>query len=134
EGATPGDALALGNLWMLHQDLRGYALLGDPAVRLPLASQAPTRSAPADSSREPSQVLLSVGDHRVDSDTGALDRLEQAALAIAGGESPGVIAQKLGLGMLRSEVEEATEVYRNAGRAALSALLNRRAQEKGRAE
>ena len=51
EGATPADMLALGNLWMLHQDLRGYALLGDPAVRLPLAGPALTRSAPAGSSR-----------------------------------------------------------------------------------
>lgn len=131
EGATPADALALGNLWMLHQDLRGYALLGDPAVRLPLASPAPARSAPADSSGERGQVTLCGGDHPADRDAGALDRLEQAALAIAGGESPGVIAQKLGVP--RSEVAEAAKIYRDAGRAALSALLGRGAQEKGRA-
>jgi len=41
-----------------------------------------------------------------------------------------VVAQKLDLP--RSEVVELARVYRDAGRAALSALLDRRAQEKGR--
>jgi hypothetical protein len=116
-GATPADALALGNLWMLHQDLLGYALLGDPAVRLPLAG-------PGDNAR-------TARSHAAELDTGMLDRLEQAALAIAGGDSPGVHAAQLGVP--RSELAEAAEVYREAGRAALSALLDRRrAQEKGR--
>jgi hypothetical protein len=113
EGATPAEALALGNLWMLHQDLLGYALLGDPAVRLPLAGRVAPRAVDAPAV-----------------DAGALDRLEQAALAIAGGASPGAIAAQLGVP--RSEVAEAAEVYREAGRAALAALLGR-AQEKGRA-
>jgi hypothetical protein len=29
-----------GHLWMLHQDLAGYVLLGDPAVRLPVAGSS----------------------------------------------------------------------------------------------
>ena len=37
EGLDAAKRLALGNLWMLYQDLCGYVLLGDPAVRLPLA-------------------------------------------------------------------------------------------------
>ena len=41
-----------------------------------------------------------------------------------------MIAQKLGVP--RSEVVEAARVYRDAGRAALSALLGRRSQDKGR--
>ena len=137
EGATPADLLALGNLWMLHQDLRGYALLGDPAVQLPLAR--PGASGASHASHGTARATPAVGSaertgsgHQVEIDAGALDRLEQAALAIAGGESPGVIAQKLG--MPRSEIAEAATVYRDAGRAALSALLDRRAQEKGRAE
>jgi hypothetical protein len=130
EGATPADMLALGNLWMLHQDLLGYALLGDPAVRLPLARQAHARTAPADSSTERGNLTLPGGVPRVDSDAATLDRWEQAALAIASGDSPGVVAQKLDLP--RSEVVELARVYRDAGRAALSALLDRRAQEKGR--
>jgi hypothetical protein len=120
EGATPAEALALGNLWMLHQDLLGYALMGDPAVRLPLAG----RGARGDDADAPAAGAPAA-------DAGALDRLEQAALAIAGGESPGAIAARLGVP--RSELAEAAEVYREAGRAALSALLGRRAQEKGRA-
>lgn len=35
-GAKADPAL-LGHLWMLRQDLMGYVLLGDPAVRLPLS-------------------------------------------------------------------------------------------------
>ena len=111
-GAVPADALALGNLWMLHQDLLGYVLLGDPAVQLPLARGAAAVRRPADV------------------DAGALDRLERAALAVAGGQSPGVVA--LELGVARSEVTEAAEIYREAGRAALATLLARRAPEKGR--
>lgn len=105
EGATPEDRLALGNLWMLHQDLLGYALLGDPAVRLPLGRGEPQRQP------------------RAPEDDAAIDRLEQAALAIAGGESPGVVAARLGLA--RSELVEASRIYREAGRAALAALLGR---------
>jgi hypothetical protein len=131
EGATPAERLALGNLWMLHQDLLGYALLGDPAVRLPLARRAAgdpgaRRAAAAAAAAAP------VAAAPVAADAGALDRLEQAALAVAGGASPGALAAQLGVP--RSELAEAAEVYREAGRAALSALLaRRRAQEKGRA-
>jgi hypothetical protein len=187
EGATPSDALALGNLWMLHQDLRGYALLGDPAVRLALASpgarsersadrdrsverergtgselRAPTADGPVQRAGTPRQEAsrerggdldaapLHAGGNRGgdldaaplqdasrdrgdERDAGALDRLEQAAIAIAGGDSPGVHAAQLGVP--RSEVAEAAKVYREAGRAALVALLDRRrAQEKGRAQ
>ncbi|MCG8418153.1 MAG: hypothetical protein MJE77_09455 [Proteobacteria bacterium] len=39
EGASESERLALGNLWMLHQDLRGYVLLGDPAAQLPLRNK-----------------------------------------------------------------------------------------------
>jgi len=116
EGTTPADMLALGNLWMLHQDLLGYALLGDPAVRLPLASSDPhvRRDPPG-----PHPVL----------DPGALDRLERAALAVAGGASPSVVALEFNLP--RSTVVEAAEVYREVGRAALLALLGRAPNEGG---
>jgi hypothetical protein len=111
---------------MLHQDLLGYALLGDPAVRLPLAgraagaAQAHRAAAPATATTSASIAVAAAGS--------ALDRLEQAALAVAGGASPGAIAADLGLP--RSEIAEAAEVYRAAGRAALTALLE--TQDKGR--
>jgi hypothetical protein len=123
EGATREDRLALGNLWMLHQDLLGFALLGDPAVKLPLA---PPRDAPGpDGPVKPDgrQPEIAV-------DPEALDRLEQAALAVAGGQSEGVLAMQLG--MARSDLVEAAGIYRKAGRAALSELLAQRAPEKGR--
>lgn len=133
EGATPDDLLALGNLWMLHQDLRGYALLGDPAVRLPLASAAARASSTpveiaverAGPARQPDPGVLGAG-----VDDATLARFERAAIAIAGGESPGVAAVELGVS--RSEAVEAAEIYREAGRAALRALLGRREQDKGR--
>ncbi|MET0403769.1 MAG: hypothetical protein ABW123_15270, partial [Cystobacter sp.] len=37
---SPVDVLQRAHLWMLRQDLGGYVLLGDPAVRLPLARSA----------------------------------------------------------------------------------------------
>ncbi|WP_052519401.1 hypothetical protein [Archangium violaceum] len=45
---TPIDLPKRAHLWMVRQDLAGYILLGDPAVRLPLSAQA-SRSAPAPS-------------------------------------------------------------------------------------
>jgi hypothetical protein len=134
-GAAPADGLALGNLWMLHQDLLGYALLGDPAVRLALASrgagEASTRTASPAGAPEVRATGRPVNEGEGGAiDAGALDRLERAAIAIAGGDSPGVVGAQLG--MPRSEAAEAAEVYRAAGRAALAALLGRRTQDKGR--
>jgi hypothetical protein len=130
EGATPAERLALGNLWMLHQDLLGYALLGDPAVRLPLGGRAAVAPGSRRAEGEP-DARRGAAPAAPDADAGALDRLEQAALAALGGASPGALAAQLGVP--RSEIAEAAEVYREAGRAALAALLDRRReQEKGR--
>jgi hypothetical protein len=135
EGGSPQELLALGNLWMLHQDLLGFTLLGDPAVRLPLASPhaAAAPRGPADDAAGAagpgaaggggSRVAIAV-------DPEALDHLERAALAVAGGESEGAVAAKLG--MDRSDLVEAAGIYRTAGRAALSELLAGREPEKGR--
>jgi hypothetical protein len=40
-GATP-DPFRLADLWTTNNDARGYAILGDPAVRLPVAAAAPS--------------------------------------------------------------------------------------------
>ncbi|HEX4423063.1 MAG TPA: hypothetical protein VH165_34335 [Kofleriaceae bacterium] len=176
--AAPGDALALGHLWMLHQDLRGYALLGDPAVRLPVAhavrdahpapgsraahdvraadearathdvraadeasppavapmspggATQPERSGQPEQAQQPGQPeqAQQPGQPEQAQQPGRpeqIDQLERAALAIAGGDSPGVLAAQLGVP--RSELVEAAAIYRNAGRAALAALLAARA-------
>jgi hypothetical protein len=167
EGAAPADVLALGNLWMLHQDLLGYAWLGDPAVRLPLASQgagdqtrrlapiamtsaraaapidpaartlstestestAPT--APAEPSARPAPAEPARRTGRVsDGPASEIDRLERAALAIIDGSSPGVLASELGVP--RSELVEAAERYRAAGRAQLADLVARSERERAR--
>ncbi len=137
EGADPDERLALGNLWMLHQDLLGFTLLGDPAIRLPLASGdgEPGAAAPAERGAAgpgPGTAGAEDASRRAEIavDPEALERLERAALAVAGGDSPGVVAAQLGIP--RSELVEAAEAYREAGRAALSELLARREPEKGR--
>jgi hypothetical protein len=126
EGATSTDLLALGNLWMLHQDLLGFTLLGDPAVRLPL-----TPAGAAEAERPQAAASGGDGGERRDVDPAALEALERAAIAVAGGDSPGVVAAHLGVP--RSDIVEAAEAYRTAGRAALSALLGRRDPDKERA-
>ena len=133
----PDELLALGNLWMLHQDLLGFALLGDPAVRLPLAppdAGAPAAETPAASGTATLGPGAAGGETRaaIAVDPDELDRLERAALAVAGGDSPGVVAAQVGIA--RSEIVEAADAYRDAGRAALSELLARREPEKGRGE
>jgi hypothetical protein len=182
EGATPADRLALGNLWMLYQDLLGYSLLGDPAVQLPLTgtahsaerhNAARSRSAGPDvrdpdatleqsagSRRPPRSTVRRLDDipgnapdredrgapspraesgdraagvegdpHRGNVDADAIERLERAVLAVAGGESPGAVAADLGVP--RSEIVEAHEIYREAGRAALATLIAQRDAQKG---
>ena len=132
EGATPEDKLALGNLWMLHQDLLGYALLGDPAVQLPVAGRAAPAAAArrpgAGASAEVATTTAAAPAAGADVDPAVVDRLEQAALAFAARESATVIADRLGL--TRMAVKELAEVYRQAGRAALAAWHE--TQEKGR--
>jgi hypothetical protein len=43
-GAPMNDEARLGHRWMLHQDLDGYILLGDPAARLSIESHGARRS------------------------------------------------------------------------------------------
>jgi hypothetical protein len=114
------------SLWMLHQDLAHFVLLGDPAVRLPLArppvaEQAPERvsavslsalglpgsAPPAPSSRwEPASVEKQVLELLV-----GLRPLE--ALAASHGVSP-------------QELRRWADIYRAAGLAALAGELSRK--------
>jgi hypothetical protein len=90
-----------GHLWMLRQDLAGYVLLGDPAVRLPI-----TGGPASEQTGEPAEVVT---------------RAESAVLAVLGGDSVALAAERHGLE--RAELERLVARYRAAGRGALEAAL-----------
>jgi len=120
-GTDNADSLTLGNLWMLRQDLLGYALLGDPAVRLPLS---PTREAGAHPGTTEGEVARSVSSGAVHfgADKDELERWERAVLQVAREESPGVVAGESNIP--RSALIEAERRYREAGREALARFLD----------
>ncbi len=136
ESSDPG--LRLAHLWMLRQDLLGYILLGDPAVRLPLVPPAePVASA---ESADPYALAASLGlmgspdpEERRASRTARrpppttaanppqppLDQLESAIGAIlCGASEPAQLAAQLGLPL--PQLLDYVERYRQAGRAALA--------------
>lgn len=94
-----------GHLWMLRQDLAGYVLLGDPAVRLPLAGtgSAPVAPTTRDVRQQRDQIESAVARMLADDRTG-----EQ--VANEHGLAPG-------------ELQRWFECYRDAGRAALDHAL-----------
>lgn len=93
------------HLWMLRQDLAGYVLLGDPAVRLPIAGEA----------------------DRPDDAIDAIDAIEAAVLAMLGGAS---LAEAAARHRVDGEaLRRWTETYRAAGRAAL--IGERRSRARG---
>jgi hypothetical protein len=86
-------------LWMLRSDLRGYALLGDPAARLAIVPGAPAVWAPVE-----------VRDAK---------QMEQAVLAaLLRRELPSAIARRAGID--KGELQRWVDAYREAGRAALA--------------
>jgi len=123
----PTDPLEWGHLWMQRNDLRGYVLLGDPAVRLPLSQfalrrpappsvpevrtaraspQAPhsASAAPPDPAAEPVQVRPSV-------------KAEAVEALWQGDESPRDIAARAGVSV--KELWAWFDAYRAGGRARL---------------
>lgn len=87
----PSDHVERGHLWMLRNDLRGYVLLGDPAVRLPLQSLALNAQAPRPSSSPP-EIHHASGTARLGQDQ-ALKALLQ------GDETPRSIAAQAGISL-----------------------------------
>lgn len=135
--ASAGRTKDKANLWMLRQDLGGYLLLGDPATRLPIARGAPQRAAAApevaSGALRASPQATSAGEQvpppAAPPEAPAHDsaaqrdpvRMEEAVLAaLAGDEGEKVIAARHGIS--RAELARWVEVYRAAGRAALSGL------------
>ena len=90
------------HLWMLRQDLAGYILLGDPAVRLPIAG-----------SDAAGDAVRPTGD--------AVARTEAAVLAILDGVPVVEAAARHGLD--GDALPQLAEIYRAAGHDALVAAL-----------
>lgn len=124
----------LGHLWMLRQDLLGYILLGDPAVRLPVR---PAPASPAISPSDTTELAASLGlfgggdvlDRPRSSPTRRdaraplsappdIERLEPAigALLAGRGDAAALAAE---LGLSPAQLLDYVERYRRAGRAAL---------------
>src|SRR5262249_21732935 len=116
-----------GHLWMARNDLRGYVLLGDPAVRLPLAQHALAAREPAPPAATASAGALLEARGGVGAEAGArpagssapsLDAKIAAVHALLrGNEAPLAIAQRAGASL--DELWGWFDSYRTAGRGAL---------------
>jgi hypothetical protein len=102
--ASRVDPRKRGGSFMLRNDLRGYVLLGDPAVRLPVAGSGVMQAA-----GEP------VGQAAEAVTGGDVRRREEAVLAAIRGDEG--VAERYGVA--RATVEKWVEVYRAAGREAV---------------
>lgn len=126
EGASERESLALGHLWLLRQDLLGYVILGDPAVRLPLAARRPS-SIDAAFARFHAALGGPVStatkhDAREGFGEDRLDRIEQAILALATSTRTFAgVAEEHGLSP--GDARRWERAYREAGREALARLL-----------
>lgn len=135
-----------GHLWMLRQDLASYVLLGDPAVRLPIAEgrggvdgASATRAGggsreasglaglqSGEQTREPAreqagEQTFGQAGGQADDLSGAVTRAESAVIAVLGGAPVAAAAERHGLE--RAELERLVASYRAAGRAALEGAL-----------
>ncbi len=121
-----------GHLWMTRNDLRGYVLLGDPAVRLPLAGHAVAdrTSAPVEiRSRDPGPPLRApdppfspdpsdaLDAPRPSAEVPVEDKVAAVHALLRGAETPLAIAARAGVSL--DELWAWFDAYRAAGREAL---------------
>jgi hypothetical protein len=109
------DPVARAHLWMLRQDLAGYILLGDPAVRLPRAEAARVaRPSVEQQAQVARRASTAPGRSAVD--------MERALLALLSGKHS---AEDLAArhGVSTRELHRWEDCYRAAGREALARLL-----------
>ncbi|MFP2925543.1 hypothetical protein ACLESO_10050 [Pyxidicoccus sp. 3LG] len=117
------DPLERARLWMARQDLANYILLGDPAVRLSLASERLT--APARQLRTAMQEVLGPGFGAAaprPAPRSATDIEEAVISLLTGRRPPEVLAAEHGVPLV--ELLRWEELYRAAGRAALARHLS----------
>lgn len=124
----PRDRARRAHLWMLRNDLAGYVLIGDPAVRLPLApEEIMATAAPAIRSAAPNtmDLLDIVQSDDIGRKDGAarlplpVDQLERAiGKVLSGCFALAHVAREHGL--RAHELDRWVERYRAAGRAALT--------------
>jgi len=105
-----------GHLWMLRQDLAGYVLLGDPAVRLPITTSRVRADTKA-------FTRASGAGRAAGEQAGAVTRTELAVLAVFRGDPVAVAAGRHGLD--RAELERLVASYCAVGRDALEAASRR---------
>ncbi len=97
-----------GHLWMLRQDLAGYVLLGDPAIRLPIGGSG--------------DGALHTGERTTGgAHAAAVARAEAAVLAVLRGDPVADVARRHGLA--HAELARLVASFGAAGRAALEAAL-----------
>lgn len=117
--ASTEEAVHRGHLWMLLHDLSGYILLGDPAVRLPLLSEAQEagREPPASSPEALAARVLERYPSAAEK-APSVDTIEEAVLALLAGERAAKdIAARQGVSLSVLRAWEAA--YRSGGRSAL---------------
>lgn len=140
---SQSDSVDLGHYWMTRQDLMGYVILGDPAVRLPIAEAVPAQQSsisspstvsaasdivpgapPAYTQAEISDILgKDTSSAEAQPKSLTLDQLEeaiikfQASQVFDGGPTVAQITEKYGLS--RRELQLYAAAYSEAGRAAL---------------
>ncbi|WP_437721668.1 hypothetical protein [Sorangium sp. So ce861] len=129
-GAAP-DPARLGHLWMLRQDLSGYVLLGDPAVRLPAMRRRLKKDAAGSGGgvgevRSPAPLPagasgIAAAGHGEDAPKLSpgmdIDDVERAiGKLLSGSPIKAVVSEH---GIEPKQLSALKEIYRKAGRAAL---------------
>ncbi|WP_428264808.1 hypothetical protein [Haliangium sp.] len=127
--ASAAERVRLGHRWMLHHDLAGYLLLGDPAARLPVESVRRRRrdrrrehpQRPVEPCAPPPAAAYELAQHAPPCPLEQqLGHMEQIVHARIQGYSAAALAQIHGVEEYL--VEQWRRVYTDAGREALAAL------------
>jgi hypothetical protein len=121
------DAARLGHLWMLRQDMAGYILLGDPAVRLPVRKRRAKPAMPEATSApsidtkvpeaKPAEPAPSPKAEAAPALPVDIDTLEAAIGNILAGRGVNEVADEFGID--RTVLRKLKGIYEKAGRKAL---------------